>query len=230
MQKLLQIVLLLTFLSGFSQEQEVPNFDAIDSLYREDQFYIGITYNILNNRPTGVSQNSFSTGLHAGFLRDFPINKKRTVAIAPGLGFSFNNYKQNLIVQDQNGTKSYSTIVPNAIFDKNKLSMYFVDLPIEFRWRTSTYDSHKFWRIYSGVKFSYLLLSKSRYKDNEVNYKVINNSDINKFQYGAYVATGWNQWNFYAYYGLQSLFKKGNLNGNAIEMRTLNFGLMFYIL
>lgn len=230
MQKLFKILLLLSFLNGFSQQQEVPNFEAIDSLYREDQFYFGVTYNILNKKPYGVSQNSFSTGLDLGFLRDFPINKKRTIAIAPGLGFSFNNYKQNLVIQEIDGGRSYSTIVPNATFDKNKLTLCFVDVPIEFRWRTSTYESHKFWRIYSGVKFSYLVLSKSKYKDEDVNYRVFNNSDINKFQYGAYIATGWNQWNFYAYYGLQNIFKKGTLNGNAIEMKTLNLGLMFYIL
>ena len=36
---------------------------VIDSLYREDQFYIGLTYNLLQKRPKGVSQNSFSSGL-----------------------------------------------------------------------------------------------------------------------------------------------------------------------
>ena len=230
MQKLFQLVLLLTFLNGFSQVQEAPNFEAVDSLYREDQFYFGVTYNILNKKPYGVSQNSFSTGLDLGFLRDFPINKKRTVAIAPGLGFSYSNYKENLIIQEKDCGIDYSTIASNAIYDKNKLSFYTVDVPIEFRWRTSTYESHKFWRIYSGFKFSYVFLSKSSYLDKDNHYRVFNNSDINRLQYGAYLATGWNQWNFYAFYGLNDLFKKGELNGNPIKMRTLNVGLMFYIL
>lgn len=228
MQKLFKIVFLLSFLNGFSQE--IPDFDAVDSLYREDQFYFGITYNILNNRPKDVSQNSFSAGVNLGFLRDFPINKKRTFAIAPGLGFSFKNYKQNLIIEEKDGLMNYSTIAPGGVFDKNKLAMYSVDVPIEFRWRTSTYTSHKFWRVYTGIKFSYVFLSKSRYVAPDINYKVINNEDINKFQYGAYIATGWNSWNFYGYYGFQNLFKKGTLNDKPIEMTTINIGLMFYIL
>ncbi|AGN89432.1 hypothetical protein [Flavobacterium phage 6H] len=85
MQKLFNVVLLLFCLNVFSQEE--LNFSAIDSLYREDQFYFGVTYNILNLKPIDVSQNSFSTGLNLGFLRDFPINKMRTFAVAPGFGF-----------------------------------------------------------------------------------------------------------------------------------------------
>jgi len=232
MQKLYRIVFLLLTTAVFSQEvpTEVPNFAAVDSLYREDQFYFGITYNILKNKPTGVSQNSFSTGLNLGFLRDFPINKDRTIAIAPGLGFSFNNYKQNLIIQESYGTMNYSTIIPGSAFDKNKLALYFVDVPIEFRWRNSTYESHKFWRVYSGFKMSYLLLSQSRFIAQGSNFKVNNNPDINKFQYGAYLSVGYNSWNVYAYYGLQKIFKDAKLNGSPVDINTLNVGLMFYIL
>jgi hypothetical protein len=228
MQKLIKIVLLFSCFSVFSQEE--PNFSAIDSLYREDQFYAGISYNILRNKPIGVSQNSFSTGLIFGFLRDFPINKKRTFAIAPGLGFSYNNYKENLIVDNVNVAINYSTIESGTLYNKNKLALYYVDLPIEFRWRTSTFESHKFYRIYTGVKFSYLLLSQSIYTDQNQSFKINNNPDLNKLQYGAYISTGYNSWNLYAYYGFQKLFKNGNLNTNPLGMNALNVGLMFYIL
>jgi hypothetical protein len=40
----------------------------IDSLYREDQFYFGFTYNTLQEKPSGLSQKKFSVGLSAGFL------------------------------------------------------------------------------------------------------------------------------------------------------------------
>lgn len=228
MRKFFIFYFFIVSLNAFSQEE--PNFSAIDSLYREDQFYFGVTYNILKAKPIGVSQNSFSTGLNLGLLRDFPINKARTFAIAPGLGFSYSNYKENLIVEDKEGTINYGTILSGVNYDKNKLALYFVDLPIEFRWRTSTFESHKFWRVYTGFKFSYLLLSQSRYVDVNQSFKINNNPDINKFHYGAYLSVGYNSWNLYAYYGLQNMFKKGNLNGNPIELSTLNIGLMFYVL
>jgi hypothetical protein len=222
------ICLLLSFLNVFSQEK--IDFDAVDSLYREDQFYINFTYNIIRDQSSGISQNSLSSGVNAGFLRDFPINKKRTFAIAPGLGFSFNNYKQNLIIDDLDNKIGYSLTKDTEQYDRNKLAMYFVDLPIEFRWRTSTYESHKFWRIYAGFKMSYLLYSYSNYASNNRNFSIDNNPDINKFQYGAYISSGWNSWNFYMYYGLNNVFKNGSLNDSPLQVKTLNLGLMFYIL
>jgi hypothetical protein len=225
-----KVFLFFTFLFSTTLfSQTVPDFEAIDSLYREDQFYLGLTYNILNNKPRAVSQNSFSTGFSFGFLRDFPFNKKRTVAFAPGLGFSFNNYKDNIVISKANGDISYTTL-PTTDFNKNKLALYFVDVPIEFRWRTSTFDSHKFWRIYTGVKMSYLFASKSKFVSSTDSFKVSNNPDLNKFHYGAYVSAGYNTFNIYAYYGFSDIFKKGMLNGKPLDLNTINIGLMFYML
>jgi Outer membrane protein beta-barrel domain len=228
MKNLFTLVFLIVCLNTFSQE--VPNFEAIDSLYREDQFYINVSYNILKNTPASITQNSLSSGIDAGFLRDFPLNKSRTFAIAPGLGFSFNNYIQNLIIEENGNTISYSVIPSNFSYDRNKFGQYFVDLPIEFRWRTSTFDSHKFWRVYLGAKCSYLLYSRSSYVAQGKSFKIDNNADFNKIQYGVYAALGYNSANFYVYYGLQDIFKNGMLNNAPLEMRTLNLGLMFYIL
>ena len=83
----LSVLLLLVSASIFSQEKTTlpPPMIAVDSLYREDQFYVGFTYNLLLDTPDGVSQNKFSSGFTGGFQRDMPINKKRTMAIATGL-------------------------------------------------------------------------------------------------------------------------------------------------
>lgn len=228
MQKFFNFFLFLFPLLVFSQE--IPNFSEIDSLYREDQFYVNITYNALNNKPKDIFQNSFSTGINIGFLRDFPINKKRTFAIAPGLGLSYNNYKENLLIDNLNGSISYNPIPTGANYDKNKLSLYFIDLPIELRWRTSTFDSHKFYRVYAGFKVSYLFLSQSRYIDSNQSFKVDNNSDLDRFHYGVYLSTGYNSVNVYGYYGLNNFFKSGDINGESIKLSTVNFGLIFYIL
>ena len=221
-------ILFLSLCTSYSQE--IPNFTEVDSLYREDQFYIGLTYNILANRPNGVSQNSFSSGVHFGVLRDFPINKNRTFAIAPGIGFSFNNYKQNLIIQKNNNLISYAIPSSTINLDKNNLALYFIDVPIEIRWRNSTPQSHIFWRVYTGLKFSYLVLNQSKAVTQNQTFRVNNNPDFNKFQYGAYIAAGRNTWNFYGYYGFQNIFKNGNVNGESIKMNAVNIGLMFYIL
>ncbi|MNU08088.1 hypothetical protein D3C72_2539770 [compost metagenome] len=69
-------------------------------------------------------------------------------------------------------------------------------------------------------------------KDGENTYKIKNNPDLNDFQYGAYISAGYNTWNIYAYYGLNPLYKSTvkTINGESVNMRTLNLGLVFYIL
>ena len=228
MRILINCFIFLSFFSVFSQS--VPDFEAVDSLYREDQFYIGVTYNTLQNRPIGVTQNNFTPSFSIGILRDMPINKARNKAIAAGLGYSLNSYNQNLLISENNGNRQYSVIQDGTLFDKNKLTLHSIDIPIEYRWRTSVPETHKFWRIYTGLKLSYLFDTKSSYEDSQTSYSVTGNPDINKFQYGTYLSVGYNTVNFNIYYGLNPIFQSAELNGRAIEMNTLNFGFMFYIL
>ena len=228
MRVLLYSLIFFSFSSVFSQE--TPDFAAVDSLYREDQFYVGISYNTLLKRPSGISQNKFTPSFSLGILRDMPINKTRTKAIATGIGYSLNSYNQNILISEANGAPEYSTISSATSFDKNKLTLHSIDIPIEFRWRTSTPESHKFWRIYTGLKLSYLFYTQSNYQDSQSSIKVVGNPDINKFQYGTYLSVGYNTVNFMVYYGLNPIFKSAVLNGNSLEVNTLNFGFMFYIL
>ena len=232
--RLLVIGLLFLLVSPvFSQENasaENASKVKIDSLYREDQFYFGFTLNTLQNKPVGLTQDKFSSGFSAGFLRDFPINKKRTIAIAPGLGFSYNNYNQNLKIEQSNQITTYTIVDPDTSFKLNRFSQFLVEVPIEFRWRSSSYESHKFWRIYGGFKMSYLLFDKSVYEDELGKIVVTNNKDFNKFLYGAYLSAGYNSINVYAYYGLNSLFQSAKTNTESIDMNSLNVGIMFYIL
>jgi hypothetical protein len=232
----MKFLVALLFTAGLCVAQTpnpgLPDFDAVDSLYREDQFYVGFTYNILQQRPEGVRQNKFSAGFYAGMLRDMPINDSRTVSIAAGLGYSLQNYSYNLIIAGDADNPSYSIINEQQNFyNKNKLSLHFVELPVEFRWRTSTPESHRFWRVYTGLKFSYLFHSRSVYEGEPQNALVKQNADLNQLRYGLYLSTGYNTWNFYIYYGLNPLFKKdAQLDGKPLDMKTLNMGLMFYIL
>ena len=229
--KLLILFFFFCIFTAFAQEITVP-VKALDSLYREDQFYINFTYNKLQNFK-GLSQTKFSPGISIGFLRDMPINKTRTIAVAAGLGYSITIYNNNLQelrnTTNANSTFDYS-FLSNTNFDKNKFVHQYIELPIEIRWRTSTPDSHEFWRVYSGFKLSYLISDYHKYvNDGE---STINNSnpDFNKLVYGCYLAAGFNTWNLYAYYGIKPIFKTGEINGDKINTTSFNVGLQFYIL
>ncbi|MEG0850122.1 porin family protein [Flavobacterium plurextorum] len=234
MRLLFSCLFLVSFFSVFAQNEVKPEVKPevkIDSLYREDQFYFSVTYNMFTDTPQRFKQNKFSLGLSGGFLRDMPINKTRTIAIAAGLGFSYQNYYQNLgVSRDGSGAIVYNVSNYGEIVS-NRYKQYSFDLPIEFRWRNSTYESTKFWRIYAGMKFSYVFSNSSILNDGEETYKVKNNIAINKFQYGPYLSAGYNTWNLYVYYGLSPLFDSvTTLTGEKVNLKTLNAGLIFYIL
>lgn len=236
MRLIFKVLFLFCFAKSFSQEavptavRDTVFFTKIDSLYREDQFYFGLTYNQLMNSPKGFSQEGISTGISAGFLRDMPINNKRTMAVALGLGLSYNKYHTDLVASEIPEGIVYGIVDPST-FSRNKMEQVFVDIPIEFRWRNSTPESHKFWRVYAGFKVRYLALSKTKYVASDDTQTIINNEDFNKFQYGPFLSFGYNTWNFHAYYGMNSLYKSAQtVDGESIDFTTLNIGLMFYIL
>ena len=108
---------------AFLLAQQTPvekTVSVIDSLYREDQFYASLSYNLVKNTPSDFAQNGFSSGITFGFLRDMPLNKKRTWAIATGLGCSYNNLKQNIQIEhfDALNATYYSYVGENT---NNKL-------------------------------------------------------------------------------------------------------------
>src|SRR5690606_8351833 len=85
----------------------------------------------------------------------------------------------------------------------------------------------KFWRIYSGFRYSYLFASDSRYQGYYGNIKHSNDKNLNRSHFGAYISAGFNTWNFQAYYGFTPMYKSAT---NTKVMHTLHLVLMFYIL
>lgn len=223
----------------FSQD-EVFSIDTlnvkIDSLYREDQFYAGLNYNSIVEKPDGLIQDKISFGFNAGFLRDFPLNDKRTFAIAPGIGLSFNNYLQNMFIAGTSNAPIYGIIPVGGSykFNKNRFEQFRVEIPLEFRWRTSTPESFRFFRAYAGLKISYLLYDKSVFDDNSPGGGRIiikNNKDFQELLYGAYISMGYSAFNLNVYYNLNSMFKSSaQIDSTPIKMNVLSLGLMFYIL
>ncbi len=220
-------LLLVGLLSAQNNEPEI-DFDSPDSLYREDQFYIGLSYSNMQNAPSGFDQLKISPNVFFGFLRDMPINKSRTWAIGAGLGYRISVMNHNLGIPENGNSDSY-TILQSA-FDKNRLTVHYAELPIEIRWRASTPESHRFWRIYTGLKLSYLVYNHYSFDGSGLTIKQKGNPDLDKLQYGAYLSAGWNTWNAYIYYGLNPIFKSATIEGKEIKMNTFNIGLMFYIL
>lgn len=224
-------VFLLFSCMAFAQIQT----DSIlkDSRYLEDQFYIGLTYNILLDKPENVDQRNLSYGLQGGFIKDIPINRNRTTALGVGLGYGVYSYYTNLRALETTDGFEYNVITTIDSLKRNKVETHMLELPLEVRWRNSTASEYKFWRIYAGVKLGYVLGGRSKYISNKANKERASfyNTDIRRFQYGLTFNFGYNTFNLHAYYGLNGLFNDGVIvDGTTIAIKPLRIGLIFYIL
>ena len=226
------LILLCSSFVGLSQDVVIDT-TSIDERYREDQFYFSLTYNILANKPENLSQSGFSSGLHAGFIRDFPINKKRTFAVGIGIGYAVSTFNDNMLInKDDSGNTEFLIIDQSDIsYSKNKFSTHTLEFPIEFRWRNSTPTSYNFWRIYTGFKMGYVFANSTKFKGELGSLKYKNITEFNQFQYGLTLSFGYNTWNAHFYYALSPIFdNSAKLEGNSLDLSVVKIGLIFYIL
>lgn len=206
----------------YSQQHEV-----IDSLYLEDQLYISAAYTFLTKKPENMKQVGVSGEFSGGFVKDIPFNKRRNIALGVGIGYAYNFYNSNLKITKNNGT-TFSIV--SGGYDTNRLHTHFLEFPIELRWRNSRPTRYSFFRIYGGVKFSYLLHSKVSYADKNTNMSFKNIPEIQKFQYGLHFVIGYGAWNLYTYYALQPFLKDAVISKQKIDISRFTIGLKFYML
>lgn len=233
---LLLAVCLLCIPTGLRAQLDSTAVKEIDSLYKEDQFYIGLAYNILVNVPDKVSQSGFSLGLSGGFIKDMPLNKRRNIALGLGIGYAYNSYNQNLgVFKDRSDEYQYIVLNTDYEFDYNRNNFYthMIEVPFEFRWRTSTPSEYRFWRVYTGFKVGYVIANVTNFKGQLGDVRYRNIDGFNKLQYGLTLSVGYNTWNFYVYYPLNALFEEGSktaIRQEDIDMRSIKLGLIFYLL
>ena len=170
MKHLLFLVLFVVSFVSFSQNDLLDShFKDADSLYREDQFYIGLGINILSDLPSGMRQSGLSGGFHLGFIRDLPLNKRRNIGFGIGLGLALDTYSQNLFIgETDQGSTIFEIIRSDLDYSTNRFATQVVEMPFHFRWRTSDVGSSKsFWRIYGGVNVGYMYYFHSTFKQDK---------------------------------------------------------------
>ena len=216
MRKLLFLVLLI---SSCVKAQSDSTF--VDDKYLEDQIYLNLTYISLLNTPPPISQSGFSFGLGGGFIKDLPVNSRRNVAFGVGLGYGFNNYYFNVRFENEDPNEDKTTL-------NSKIMLHVVELPLEFRFRTSTATRYKFWRFYPGFKISYAF-AENLSLGKDADFEVEGVAQYNDFLYGLTFSAGYNKWNIHLYYGLNDLIT--NAEGNDYEFAITEFriGLVFYV-
>ena len=210
---LFYVSLFLTF-GLFSQE---------NNSYFEDQFYLGLSYNSLGGKVDEFKENKFSYSINYGFIKDIPFSKNGKYALGIGLGFSHNSLNNNLKFNNQN----FEFIQNLGSTNINRYNYTELQIPFEIRWRNSSIDNYKFWRIYNCLRYSRIIQSKYIYK-NDALATEIDDFPINKGQIGLTLNIGFNTWNISVYQSLNPFFSEG-INSDILDFKQFRLGFIFYV-
>ena len=193
--------------------------------YREDQFYFGSSYFIQTEPIENFKQNGFSGNFQFGFIRDFPLNNNSTKAIGLGLGYERNFFTSNIQPIETNDNIDYRIVISRFLESKNKISFSSFVIPIEYRWRRSSIDQYKFWRIYTGLKIkkNFPLYSNPSYGSE------ITIDEIEDWTTSIYLNAGYNTWNISLEYDLNPILKnKKTSSGENLNISFFRLGLVIY--
>ena len=198
--------------------------DPLITKYREDQFYLSFAIQLQQENIEGFKQNGFSNNFQIGFVRDMPLNAIGTVAIGLGLGYGYNKLVSNLNIESQGGD-TFFVVQENQ---KNIQTFSSLVVPLSLRFRTSTTARTDFWRIYGG--FKYKLNFGNDF--NPFYGSSFKNDYLRKNNTAVFLSMGYNTWNLFLEYDLNSIYKSETQLQNTIhlELQTLKLGLIFYIL
>ena len=218
MRKLLLLLFLGSVLQAAAQD-EVTSF-------REDQIYFSIAYPYFSDAPSELIQNKLSYSFSLGFIRDMPINKKRTLAVGLGLGWESSTVFNNMQFEVLDDAVTATAI--QGKYQKNVLNMQSFAVPFELRWRSATELKHAFWRIYSGMSFHLpiqLTAKNTSLEGVQKSTSLPQSSTLLRWN----IHFGFNTWNISIAHDLRP-WAKSNTTNNSFDIKFTKIGLIFYIL
>lgn len=215
---LFYIISICTILQA--QDTTKTNSDTLESSIDRDRFIFDLHYDGWLGAPDSLKVGAFSRGVGVHYYFDIPFNKTTDTtaqfSFAPGIGYSCSNYTNKAqFIADSAGMVSIDPFDASVDPKRNKLVLNYVEVPLEFRFRTKENDRGNRFKIALGFKGSYMFSSHITYVGpesasnltEEVKYKTYRIKSLNTIQYGPTFRFGYANVNLEAYYGLNSIFE-----------------------
>lgn len=196
--------------SGSSTEM----VDEVDP--SRDRIIMNIHWDGWLGAPDSLNIKGLSSGVGFHFYYDIPLGSDN-FSFATGVGMSWSNYYNNsLFSYDTAQNTIFTPFTDSITFKKNKLVISYLEIPVEFRFRTDPKKGNSF-KVAIGFKGGYTLSDHTKYvgedyilsTDDEIKYKNYRTKNLSNLQYGPTFRIGYSKVNVEAYYGLSEIFEEG---------------------
>ncbi|MEQ9188766.1 MAG: outer membrane beta-barrel protein [Cryomorphaceae bacterium] len=180
----------------------------------QDLLFVDLTWDYLFNLPADVKQKWYGRGISAGLVYDHPFNDEGTFSGAIGASIASHNYYLNAVVSrfDSAGTNySEFKVVGDTILARGKISVNYVDVPIELRFRTKENDKGLRWKFALGGKVGYRInVHEKIINDKGIKIKTYDYPNVTEIRYGVTARAGYGAVMLSAYYSLSPFFDSAN--------------------
>lgn len=198
----LLLLLAITSIAAVAQEKQPGEFR---------KFSLGFDFytDLWQKAPENIDISWFNRSINVVGLYNNQMGESK-FDFSYGLGMSVHNLYLDALPHDKGGYTEFVALNADSVsYDKAKITIAYVDIPLEIRYRAKSG-----FRAYFGFKFSVLVHQHSKYVgyDPEVGYDVTIKRDdvryLELWQYTVYGRIGYRWLNLFGAYQLQPTFKK----------------------
>ncbi len=170
---ILAIISCFSFAALFAQQDTLlrkPSAKYDISNRPGDHFMIQISSDHWTGMPDSISshQNGFSRGLNIYAMTDKPFKGNSAFSVGIGIGIGSSNMvfkKMNVDVKSTAARLPFTALDSTNHFKKYKVSMSYLEVPVELRYASNPGNSGKSWKIALGGKVGTLINLHTKGKD-----------------------------------------------------------------
>lgn len=197
----------------------------------KDWFFYDLTYDVLVDEKgsSGLENNWRSNGHSFNFI--YPIHfGESNFGMGIGAGFSSHNFHSNLrnrgvfMIPDSVGFappvtpepgQSIYSIDTNKNYNTNKLTVQYIDIPLELRFQSKQNDKGRFFRFYVGAKVGIRVNGYTKFATDTENVRNYHMIELSRFRYGYYARVGYGPISLYGYYQASEIFGGSGASGST---------------
>ena len=171
MQKIVLLAVAIILFGSLQAQDNGKVSRKIDLSSRPgDHLMIQLSSDHLTGMPDSISkhQSGFSKGINAYIMLDKPFKASPKYSIGIGIGVGSSNFafkNMNIDVKSTATKLPFTAVDSTNHFKKYKLSLSYLEIPLEFRYTSDPLNSNKSLKFALGLKFGTLINAHTKGKD-----------------------------------------------------------------